>query len=143
LFEEAISLDPNYEEALFNLATLVKKDDPKKAVSLLRRAVEIDARYVAAHRELGVLLQREHDLVEAECHLRRALEFDPADYWAQMYLANLLGVQGRNAEAEQTYRVATALRPEIKEGVEIFARFLDSVGKAKEAAVVRVHTNPT
>lgn len=60
-----------------------------------------------------------------------------------MYLANLLGVQGRNTEAEETYRFATTLHPEIKEGVEIFARFLDSVGKAKEAATVREHANPT
>lgn len=78
-FEEAISLEPDYEEALFNLATLVKERDGGRAVSLLRRALDIDPQYAAAHRELGVLLQRARDLAEAEYHLRRALEFDPAE----------------------------------------------------------------
>lgn len=142
-FEEAISLEPDYEEALFNLATLVKKDNLTKAVLLLRRAIEIDAHYAAAHRELGIVLHRAGSLEESEYHLRRALELDPPDYWAHMYLANLLGVQGRNAEAEQTYRFATTLHPEIKDGIEIFARFLDFVGKTREAAALREHDNPT
>jgi len=37
-----------------------------------------------------------------------------------MYLANLLGVQGRNEEAEQMYRFAVTLHPETNGGVEIF-----------------------
>jgi len=142
-FEEAIALDPSYEEALFGLASLEREHNPGKAASLFRRALDVDPQYAAAHRELGSLLEKEGDLDEAEYHLQRALEFDPADYWAQMHLANLLGVRGRYAEAEQTYRFATTLHPEIKEGFEIFARFLDSVGKVKEAAAVREHSNPT
>jgi protein O-GlcNAc transferase len=136
-FEEAISLDPEYEEALFNLASLEAESDSAKASSLLQRALEIDPQYAAAHRQLGLLFQKQGDQEEAEYHLHRALELDPADYWAQMYLANLLGVQGRNDEAEQMYRFATTLHPEVKEGVEVFARFLDSIGKGKEADAIR------
>jgi tetratricopeptide (TPR) repeat protein len=136
-FLVALEIDPKYEEALFNLALLKKENDPAKSMSLLRRAVEIDPEYSAAHRELGILFQKQGDPGEAEDHLRRALELDPADYWAQMYLANLLGVQGRNDEAEQMYRFATTLHPEVKGGVEVFARFLDSIGKGKEADAIR------
>lgn len=136
-FEEAISLDPGYEEALFNLALLEKENDPAKSVSLLRRAIEIDPEYSAAHRQLGILFQGQGNLEEAEYHLRRAMELNPADYWVQMYLANLLGVQGRLADAEQMYRFATVLHPEIEEGIEIFARFLDSIGKGNDAAAIR------
>jgi tetratricopeptide (TPR) repeat protein len=136
-FEEAIALDPNYEEALFNLASLESETDPEGAFALLEKAIRIDPEYSAAHRELGVLSETEGDLVKAEYHLRRALELDPADYWAQMHLANLLAVQGKNMEAEQTYRFATTLHPEIKEGTEIFARFLDSLGKREDADTVR------
>jgi hypothetical protein len=60
-----------------------------------------------------------------------------------MHLANLLGVQGKNAEAEQTYRLATTLHPEITEGTEIFARFLDSLGKEKEATAIRRRSDPS
>jgi Flp pilus assembly protein TadD len=141
-FQTALELDPRYEEAFFNLAMLRMESDPNKACSFLQSAIGIDPQYEAAHRELGVVFHKQDNLEEAEYHLRRALELDPSDYWAQMYLANLLGVQGKNAEAEQTYRFATTLHPEIKEGIEIFARFLDSVGKTKEAAAVREYANP-
>jgi len=140
-FKAALEIDPKYEEALFNLALLRTERDSSDARALVQRAIEIDPEYAAAHRELGVLFQKEGDLEKGEYHLRRALDLDPANYWAQMYLANLLGVQGRNAEAEQTYRFATTSHPEIKEGIEIFARFLDSIGKTKEAAAVREHVD--
>lgn len=52
-------------------------------------------------------------------------------------MANLLGVLGRNEEAEQTYRLATRLHPEIAGGIEAFARFLESIDKQDVAASVR------
>src|SRR5207302_9233571 len=74
LFEEAISLDPNYEEPLYNLASVEKHaNNSEKAVSLLRRALEIDPDYALAHREIGILLHGEGNMEEAEYHLRRAL----------------------------------------------------------------------
>ncbi len=136
-FEEAIRIDPDYEEALYNLAVIKEETDPQTSVELLERAIQIDPDYALAHQVLGRLSQRAEDLARAEYHFRRSLEIDPADYWSNMYLANLLGVQGRNAEAEQTYRFATCLHPEIAGGLEIFARFLDAVGKVAEAAAVR------
>jgi hypothetical protein len=33
---------------------------------------------------------------------------DPSDYWSNLFLANLLGVQGKNAEAEVMYELATS-----------------------------------
>lgn len=136
-FEEAIHLDPNYEEALYNLATLEEKTNPSRSVELLEQAIEIDPDYAIAHQVLGRLQQRTGDLARAEYHFRRSLEIDPADYWSNIYLANLLGVQGKNAEAEQTYRFATNLHPDIVGGLEILARFLESIGKYDEAAMVR------
>jgi Flp pilus assembly protein TadD len=142
-FRVALEIDPNYEEALFNLAMLEAENDTGKASSLLQKAIDIAPQYAEAHRELGVLFQKEGNLEEAEYHLRRALELDHTDYWAQMYLANLLGVQGRNEEAEQMYRFAITLHPATKEAVEIFARFLDSIGKGKEADAIREERKPS
>jgi tetratricopeptide (TPR) repeat protein len=138
-FRTALEIDPKYEEAFFNLAMLRTESNPDEALSFLQRAIDIDSEYGEAHRELGVLFQKQDNLQEAEYHLRRALELDPADYWAAMYLANLFGVQGRNDEAEQMYGFAITRHPEMKDGVEIFARFLDSVGKVREAATLREH----
>jgi Tfp pilus assembly protein PilF len=140
-FDEAIQIDPDYEEALYNLAVLDEKKNPQRSVELLERAVQIDPDYAIAHQALGRLSQRAKDLVRAEYHFRRSLEIDPADYWSNMYMANLLGVLGRNEEAEQTYRLATRLHPEIAGGIETFARFLESIGKQDEAASVRAQAS--
>lgn len=136
-FQEAIRIDPNYEEALYNLAVLDEKTNPQKSVELLERAIQIDPDYLMAHQVLGRLNQRAKDPVRAEYHFRRCLEIDPADYWSNIYLANLLGAQGRNAEAEGMYRFATGLHPEMSGGLDLFARFLESIGKKDEAASVR------
>lgn len=136
-FEEAIQIDPNYEEALYNLAVLDEKPNPPRSLELLERAIQIDPDYLLAHQALGRFAQRAKDLARAEYHFRRSLEIDPADYWSHIYVANLLGVQERNVEAEQAYKFATDLHPEISGGLDLFARFLDSVGKSDEAASLR------
>jgi tetratricopeptide (TPR) repeat protein len=136
-FEEAVMTDPNYEEALYNLGKMEEETNPSRAVELLERAIETDPDYSLAHQVLGRLYQKAKDLPRAEYHFRRSLEIDPADYWTNLYVANLLGVLGRNDEAEQQYRFATTLHPELTGGVELFARFLDSIGKPEEAERVR------
>lgn len=136
-FEEAATIDPNYEEALYNLGVLQEKTNPPMSKEFLQKAVLIDPEYGSAHQVLGRLYQRDKDLTRAEYHFRRSLEIDPADYWSNIYLANLRGVQGKNDEAEQIYRFATDLHPEIKGGLDLFARFLESIGKHEEAAKVR------
>ena len=136
-FEEAIRIDPHYEVALYNLAVLDEGMNPQKSVELLEKAIEIDPDYAMAHQVLGRLFQRAKDFTRAEYHFRRSLEIDAADYWSNMYLANLLGVQGRNAEAEQAYEFATRLHPEIAGGLDLFANFLESIGKGEEATKVR------
>jgi len=136
-FEEAVTVNPDYEEALYNLGVLEEKANPSRAIEVLERATQIDPRYGAAHQALGRLYQKGKDLPRAEYHFRRSLEVDPADYWSNIYLANLLGALGRNEEAEQTYRFVTDLHPEITGGLDLFARFLDSVGKQEEAAKIR------
>lgn len=136
-FEKAIRINSDYEEALYNLALLEEKANPQRSIELLERAIQIDPHYGIAHQVLGRLYQRAKDQAQAEHHFRRSLEIDPADYWSNIYLANLLGAQGKNAEAERTYRFATTLHPEIAGGLDLFARFLESIGKQEEATKVR------
>jgi tetratricopeptide (TPR) repeat protein len=140
--EEALQIDPQYEEAMFNLAGLHEEKDPTRAVELLERAIEIDPNYSLAHQRLGVLRHRGGDLIRAEYHFRRSLEGDPTDYWSHLYLANCLAVQGRETEAEQTYRLVTSLQPESESGLEFFANFLESIGKKQEAVAVRATMKP-
>lgn len=136
-FEEAVKVNPDYEEALYNLAYMEKKQNPERAIKLLERAIEIDPYYAAAHHHVALLYQKAGDLERAEHHLRRTLENDPEEYWTHLYLANCLAVQGKDDEAEEEYRYATNSHPEIVGGFEFFARFLEDIGKIKEAAEAR------
>lgn len=142
-FEEAIKLDPNYEEAIYNLAVIEEKTNPQKARELLEKAIQIDPNYTLAHQMLGRVCQRMKDRISAEFHFRRCLEIDPADYWSSLYLANLLAVLKRNSEAEQAFRTATELRPEMAGGFEFFARFLEKIGKTAEAEEERAKIKPS
>jgi tetratricopeptide (TPR) repeat protein len=135
--EQAIQIDPQYEEALYNLAGVHEEKDPARAVELLERAIEIDPDYSLAHQRLGVLRHRSGDLIQAEYYFRRSLEADPTNYWSHLYLANCLAVQGREIEAEQTYRFVTSLQPENEGGLKFFANFLESTGKKQEASAIR------
>jgi len=141
-FEQAIQIDPRYEEAMYNLAAMNQERNPARPVELLERAIEIDPDYSLAHQRLGVLRHRSGDLIRAECHFRRSLEADPTDYWSHLYLANCLAVQGRETEAEQTYRFVTSLQPENEGGLKFFANFLESIGKKEEASAVRAKIKP-
>jgi tetratricopeptide (TPR) repeat protein len=136
-FDEAIALDPRYDEAMYNLAVLERKAAPKRCIELLRAAVEIDPEYALAHQMLGRVLQRQGNRTAAEQHFRRCIEIDPDDYWSNLFLANLLGVLKRNEEAEQAYRHAVEIEPELSCGFKFFANFLDSIGKREEATIIR------
>ncbi|HWG20596.1 MAG TPA: tetratricopeptide repeat protein [Terracidiphilus sp.] len=78
-FEQAIELDPRYEEALYNLALIEEEVDAQKTVELLERAIEIDSDYGLAHHELGGVYEGLKDLTRAEYHFRRSIEIDPGD----------------------------------------------------------------
>ena len=81
-FRKALELDPNYEEAMFNLAMCLedmKRPGHTESIALLRRAIEIDPVYMDAIRELGRLLWSRGDAQEGERLLRRSLELCPHD----------------------------------------------------------------
>lgn len=136
-FKDALQIDPQYEEALYNFGAMQEESNPTRAVERLEKAIEIDPDYSIAHQRLGILRHRSGDLVRAEYHFRRSLEVDPTDYWSHLYLANCLGVQGRREEAEQAYRFVTSVQPENESGLLFFANFLESIGKNEEALSLR------
>lgn len=107
----ALQLEEDNEEAMFNLATLVREDAPAEAEKLLRRALEIDPLYVAAYRELGFLLAGRGLRQEAEDKLRTELSLDRDDRWTPLYLGNVLWAQGKLAEAELIFRQASESAP--------------------------------
>jgi len=106
----AIRLDPNYEEAHFNLGALLRDSRPSEAELHLRKALDLDPDYATAHRELGFVLMGRRAASEAGRHLRKAVELAPDDVWAHIYLGSYLWNQDFRA-AETEFRIAENLRP--------------------------------
>lgn len=113
-YRQALEVDPNYEEASYNLATLLVTSDPVEAKSLFRAALHEDPEYGIAHREFGKLLNRQGvaECAAAEKHLRRAVDLMPNDPWALLYLGNCLYTQGRRLHALDVFKQAARVFPD-------------------------------
>jgi len=136
-FESAIQTDENFEEAYFNLAKLTGLG-PEQAREPLRKAIQLDPNYWAAHQYLGIVEQKLRDFPAAEYHFRRAVELDPLDVFSRLFLANILPLSGNNLAAEAEYKAALAGAPEHREiTIKFFAKFLDKQKRHGEAEELR------
>ena len=77
-FEAALTLQPNYLDALNNLGNslrIVKRS--KEAIKAFRTAIDIDPNFFEGHHNLANTLQDLNQLEEAALSYRRALEINP------------------------------------------------------------------
>ena len=144
-YEAALRIDPDYEEAYHNLAVTYREEDPAKAIALFERAVEIDPQYQAAHRELGWALRSSNKYRNGEQHIRRALELDPSDGWANIYLGNLLWGKRDLVAAERAFLQAVEVWPDDSVPYWSLAMFYDYTDRPQEADLFyqkALHLNP-
>ena len=111
-FRRALALDPGSVEALVNLATLEKDNDPAAALELYERAVTLAPDSAESHFGLAGVLRRLKRLDAAECHYRRALELRPALLQAHKTLGWMLYAQRRFEEAAAVFREWLRVRPD-------------------------------
>lgn len=112
-YEKALNLDPNYEEACYNLGITFQEEQPDKAIALFQRAIELDPEFACAYRELGWIQRKQEQAEKSEYHLRKAIELDDQDGWAYIYLGNLMmDVQEDFASAEEAFKLALKVWPD-------------------------------
>jgi tetratricopeptide (TPR) repeat protein len=99
-FEHALALESNNDEALFNLALLLRSKEPRRAEALLDEVLTIDAEFAKAYRELGFIRLRRGEHTRAEEDLSRAMQLDPDDPWTSVYLAALAEAKGNVSDAQ-------------------------------------------
>ena len=76
--KKAISLNPEYANAYYNLAVLfIGQGNLEQAESALKKAIKIKADFAIAHYNLGFILRDQGRLKEAETYTQKALEVDP------------------------------------------------------------------
>lgn len=130
---KAVTLDPGYEEAHYNLSLTYSTEAPSEAVNSFRTAIRLDPQYAMAHRELGWTLRRLCQHAEAETHLRKAIELDESDGWAYIYLGNLLWITGDSRSAEQALIKATEVWPDHSVPLWSLAIFYEYDNRPQEA----------
>lgn len=118
-YREALAIDPEFDEAYYNLGALLRTSNPAEAEKLFSKALSLDPNYAPACRELGWLSFERGLFGEAEAQIRRAMELEPDDMWAHVYMGHLLWRRGviENSdaliqEAEVEFRWAQHAAPE-------------------------------
>ncbi len=77
-YKKAISLNPKFGKAYYNLANvLLDQRNYTEAVGLYRKALECKYDTPEVHNNLGLALMKQEEYKEAEHELKRAIELDP------------------------------------------------------------------
>jgi len=84
----------------------------------------------------GLTAMAQHDYGKAYLYLDRAQNIEPTYGPIEAHLATVLGVLNRNVEAEQHFRKAIELAPNLAEPRIFYARWLGSQGRLSEAQLL-------
>jgi len=131
--QRAININPEYEEAYYNLGITLAMDEPDKAITLFTKAVQLDPEYAEAQSELGQALRRINKNSQAEYHLKKAVELDNTDGWAYLYLANISWINDDLCTAENYFQTVMALWPNSAIPLWSLAMFYQFQGRMDEA----------
>src|SRR5690349_22221349 len=90
----------------------LKKGMAAQATVALEKAKAREPEKASIREALGIAYFRIHRYEEAESEFRKVLELAPVDDYAHYALGRCLEKQGREAEANGHYKLASSLRPQ-------------------------------
>ena len=141
--EQATAIDPGFALAYVGLADAYRTASAvdmapalvvPKAKQAAEKAVRIDDRLSSAHTQLGILsIWYDWDTAAAEHNFKRALELDPDNAEAHLFLAHLRSNQGRHDEAIREAELALALEPFNTRFNALVGQFLLHAGRTDDA----------
>lgn len=122
-YEEALRLRPDYPEAHYNYAILLKqRGDEEGAVEHYKEALRLRLDYPAAHYNYANLLKQRGDEEEAEEHYKEALRHRPEYPDAHFNYALLLRAQQHPRKAKKHFQEAYRLDPDDPQIRKAFER---------------------
>src|ERR1019366_3438054 len=107
--------DQKYVPAALGLAEALADDDPPKAMSIARHALEINPSSVPAFIFIARQAVDEGHHAEARQSLEKALAVNPSSLEAHAWLAALAYVEDKNQEFEAEVAKALAITPGYSE----------------------------
>ena len=136
LYLAAVNLEPDNPDALHLLGILHGQfGDDQVAVTLIRRAIELNPQEAMFHNNLGNVLLNLNQVEEAEPCYRQAVQLDTARYDAQNNLAVLLGRRGEIEGAEAEFKKLLKLAPGFTDARENLASMYLRQGRVHDALV--------
>jgi len=144
---QAITLDPNYADAIILLANLnVRRNDPKPAITALSSLVKREPRLAQAYLSLTEAYLADNDPAGALTTCRSMAAQFPSNAQVQVVLGSVLARQNQLAEARKAYESALVMQPKYPAATEKLIE-LDLAAQQYPAAVQRaqqlIDDNPT
>ena len=133
LYRATIARDPQSWMAHNNLAVLMLRSSPERALDHLDQALRANAAYPEAHNNRGLALQLLERFEEAAAAHAEALRLEPTFADAHNNRGTALQKLNRLAEAESAYREALRLRPESLQARVNLGHVMLEQGAAAEA----------
>ena len=119
--KKAISLNPKYANAYYNLAVVfIGQGNLEKAELELKKAIKLKSDFAIAHYNLGFILKDKGRFKEAESHTQKALEFDPQLTDAYLSLSTMQGVDKSQKWHDQLFSENILKNKNNRELVNIF-----------------------
>ena len=113
-FQHSLELDPNHIKSCINLArVLLDSGRDAEALTILDRALAIDATSSAVYRLKGRAYHDMNQIDDAIAAYQRAIALDPTDAWSINNLAYVWIEQGRFEEALPALARAVELRKDV------------------------------
>ena len=142
LYRRALDLDPNYAEAMVQLAEACRQrfELTKEPIWLehgsdyARRAIDVAPDLPAAHLSAGRLALDTGSHQAAAKHLERTLTLDPLNIRAYVYLADAQQASGDSDEAEETLERAVRTGPDNWSTYQELGRLYFERGEWERAA---------
>jgi tetratricopeptide (TPR) repeat protein len=103
------------------------------ALEYLGRSVQLRPDAAPSHRALGIVLERQGKLIEAEASYRKSIELNPTYPEAYYSLANTLRDNGRTGDAIACYQRALELKPDFVAAHTNLGTLLAQQGRLQEA----------
>ncbi len=141
MFQRAIRIDGQFAlahagvadaAALLALYYPAARADLDEALTMSRRALDLDPDLAEAHSAHGMVLHARGDLAAAEAAFRRAVDLDPRLFEAHYFHARACFQQGKFEEAAHLFGEASALRDDYSAAF-FSAQSLEAMGDHEAA----------
>ncbi|MEG4519068.1 MULTISPECIES: tetratricopeptide repeat protein [unclassified Microcoleus] len=133
-YERAIAIDPNYVDALHNLAyASIRQGQIDRAIAYYERSTALQPDVAETLIGLGSSLQQQDKLDEALAVCQQAIQQLPASAQARCNLGIVLQKQGKIEDAIGCYQQALSLKPDFPEALNNLGKAFEESGKMAQA----------